>query len=149
LTTEQVEERELTAMSDSAGENGNRLEAVDPKGTPSAYTCPECNGTLWEVQEGKMLRYACRVGHSFSVESMLQDQSDSAERAVWAALRALEERADLSQRMAHRSRIGGLHHLANRYTELAASARQDAAVLRRMLLENQPMQTLERHDDLA
>lgn len=148
LVREQVEEGEIT-MGGSAGGNGNRDEAVDPKGTPSAYTCPECNGTLWEVVEGKLLRYACRVGHSFSVESMLQDQSDSAERAVWAALRALEERADLAQRMAERSRMGGLHSLAARYSELAASAGNDAAVLRRLLLENRPMQTQERRDDLA
>jgi two-component system chemotaxis response regulator CheB len=144
-----VEEGEDAAMGASARRNGNRAEMVDPKGEPSAYTCPECNGTLWEVQEGNMLRYACRVGHSFSAESMLQDQSDSAERAVWAALRALEERADLSRRMAQRSLDSGLHELSNRYAELAASADNDASVLRRLLLENRPMQTYERGDDLA
>ena len=148
LASEQVKEGER-ATAVSAGKNGNGDEVIDPKGAPSAYTCPECHGTLWEVTEGNLLRYACRVGHSFSVESMLQDQSDSAERAVWAALRALEERADLSRRMAERSRMGGLHYVANRYTELAASAGSDAAVLRRLLLENRPMQTHERHDDLA
>ena len=95
---------------------------MDPKGTPSAYTCPECHGTLWEVQEGKLLRYACRVGHSFSVESMLQDQSNATERALWAALRALEERTDLSRRMEERSRASGLAVAAKRYDELARSA---------------------------
>jgi two-component system chemotaxis response regulator CheB len=124
-------------------------ELVDPKGMPSAYTCPECNGTLWEVEENRLLRYACRVGHAFSIESMLQDQSDSAERAIWAALRALEERADLSRRMASRSRTGGLPILAARYSELAESAGNDARVLRRLLTENRPLQIRERNDDLA
>jgi two-component system chemotaxis response regulator CheB len=149
LAMEQVEEGEETVMSGSTPANRNGDQLVDPKGSPSAYTCPECHGTLWEVQEGNLLRYACRVGHSFSAESMLQDQCDAAERAVWAALRALEERADLAQRMANRSRSSRLDHLANRYTELATSARNDAPVLRRLLLENRPMQTNERGDELA
>lgn len=147
LVSRKVEQGEGPAMQGSAGANGPDVELVDPKGAPSAYTCPECNGTLWEVEEGKVLRYACRVGHSFSVESMLQDQSDAAERAVWAALRALEERADLAERMAKRARLAGLHSLDKRHSELAASAANDAAVLRRLLMENRPMQTRERGDD--
>src|SRR5581483_5902491 len=149
LASQQYEPGGSKAMSGSTGKNGDRDDIVDPKGTPSAYTCPECHGTLWEVLEGKLLRYACRVGHSFSAESMLQDQFDSAERALWAALRALEERADLSRRMALRSRNSGLHTLANRYSELAVSASHDAQILRRLMMENRPMQTRERSDDVA
>ncbi len=149
LAGEQVDQKEQAVMSVNIAEHKNGDELVDPKGTPSAYTCPECNGTLWEAQAGNLLRYACRVGHAFSVESMLQDQSDSAERAVWAALRALEERADLSRRMEQRSRKGGLNQLAKRYGESADSARQDAAVLRRLLMKDRPMQTRERRDQLA
>jgi two-component system, chemotaxis family, protein-glutamate methylesterase/glutaminase len=125
-----------------------RNELVDPKGIPSAYTCPACNGTLWEIREGKLLRYACRVGHSYSLESMFDEQSEATERAMWAALRALEERADLTRRMEHRSRAGGLLSMASNYRELAESADNDAAVLRKMLLENPPMQTRERGDEL-
>ena len=128
---------DLSAATHATG-NG-KDELVDPKGTPSAYTCPECHGTLWEVQEGKLLRYACRVGHSFSVESMLQDQSNATERALWAALRALEERTDLSRRMEERSRASGLPVAAKRYDELARSAEHHASVLRKLLLENPPL----------
>jgi len=124
-------------------------ELVDPKGTPSAYTCPECHGTLWEVRDGKLLRYVCRVGHAYSGESMLQDQSDAAERALWAALRALEERSDLAVRMAKRSERNKLHQLAHRHYELADSARRDAAILRKLLLENRPTTGRQRHDDLT
>jgi len=130
------------------GGNG-RDELVDPKGSPSAYTCPECHGTLWEVQDGKLWRYACRVGHSYTAESMFQGQSDAAERAVWAALRALEERADLSRRMEQRSLASGLHIVANRYRELAEAAESNAAVLRTLLLENPPSQSRKRSDELA
>ncbi len=137
-------------ISAAAHEGGNgKDELVDPKGTPSAYTCPECHGTLWEIQQGKLLRYACRVGHAFTAESMFQDQINATERAVWAALRALEERADLSRRMEQRSLASGLQTVANRYRQLAQAADKDAAVLRKLLLKNPPAQIRERDDELA
>src|SRR5262249_23748837 len=40
-------------------------------GPPSVLTCPECGGTLWELEEGKVLRFRCHTGHSFSVESLV------------------------------------------------------------------------------
>lgn len=138
-----VEETEMSANS------SQDAQSIDPKGTPSAYTCPECHGTLWEVEDGNLLRFACRVGHTLSLESMLQDQSDSAERALWAALRALEERADLARRMEKRSRKSGLSQMEQRYHELAASAGHDATVLRNLMTGNRPIQGRERHDEAA
>ncbi len=35
-------------------------------GTPSVFTYPECNGTLWELQEGGLPHFCCRVGQAFS-----------------------------------------------------------------------------------
>ena len=32
-------------------------------GPPSAFTCPECGGALWELRDGKLLRFRCHVGH--------------------------------------------------------------------------------------
>ena len=56
-------------------------------GTPSAQSCPECHGVLWESEEGATLKFRCRVGHSVSADSMLEDQGVDVERALWAALR--------------------------------------------------------------
>jgi two-component system chemotaxis response regulator CheB len=145
LVTQTVEMEELAMALDKE----QTQETVDPKGTPSAYTCPECNGTLWEMEDDKLLRFACRVGHSLSIESMLQDQSDSAERALWAALRALEERADLARRMQMRLSDRGLDRLAERYANLAASAGDDARVLRNLMTENRPTVSRQRHDAMA
>lgn len=145
LVTQSVEMEEGAMLPDDK----QTQETIDPKGTPSAYTCPECHGTLWEVEDGNLLRFACRVGHTLSMESMLQDQSDSAERALWAALRALEERADLARRMERRSRANGLKQLTHRYAELAESAGRDAQVLKNLMLESRPSAVRERHDDLA
>jgi chemotaxis response regulator CheB len=39
---------------------------VDEKlyGTPTPFSCPDCNGTLGELEDDELLRYRCRVGHA-------------------------------------------------------------------------------------
>jgi two-component system chemotaxis response regulator CheB len=32
-------------------------------GKPSGFSCPECGGVLWEIEDGDLLRFRCRVGH--------------------------------------------------------------------------------------
>ena len=103
-------------------------------GNPSRYTCPECHGTLWELEDGDLVRYRCRVGHGFSPETMVEAQSDSVERTQWAALRALEEKADLHRRMARRARRGQLTKQTARFEDSSRDAEKQAALLRRMLL---------------
>jgi two-component system, chemotaxis family, protein-glutamate methylesterase/glutaminase len=70
---------------------------------------------LREVREGEPLRFRCRVGHSFSNESMDETQSEAVERALRAGLRALEERAALSRRLASNARDRDLDALAEPY----------------------------------
>jgi two-component system chemotaxis response regulator CheB len=94
------------------------LRGSDRPGKPSVFTCPECHGTLWEADEGGLLRFRCRVGHIYSPESMVAAQTDEVDRALWVALRTLEERAALAHRLAERGR--DRHHLG---VEKAFSAR--------------------------
>jgi two-component system chemotaxis response regulator CheB len=103
-----------------------------PGGPPSAFTCPECNGPLWEVSEGDLVRYRCRVGHAYSEDSMMVEQGSAVETALWSALEALEERADFLNRMSarHRERRPQLHH---RFAGAADDARERAELIRRAL----------------
>jgi two-component system chemotaxis response regulator CheB len=77
-------EAAIEALDLAAIENGER------PGTPSTFACPECGGTLWELQEGELTRFRCRVGHAFSPDSLLAEQSEALETALWSAFRALE-----------------------------------------------------------
>lgn len=103
-------------------------------GEPSGFSCPECHGVLWEIREGDVVRYRCRVGHGYSAEALLAEQGRGVEAALWIAFRALRERAALCRRMAQRMEARGQHALAARQHEEAADAEQRAGVLRQVLL---------------
>jgi two-component system chemotaxis response regulator CheB len=101
---------------------------------PSGFTCPECHGALWEAKEGELSMYRCRVGHSFTMESLLSTRSTVVEAALWTALTALEERIDLANRLTRRMHDRGNPMMVARYEANAREARASAAVLRELLL---------------
>ena len=86
-------------------------------GTPSQYSCPECGGVLWEIQDDELLRFRCRVGHAFSIDSMMAEQSEAIEEAMWMALKVLEEQVSISRKMAVQSRQSGHLWMAQRFEE--------------------------------
>src|SRR3954470_403093 len=73
-------------------------------GTGTRFTCPDCGGVLFERHEGNLSRFECSVGHVFSIESLSNAQAESLENALWAAVRALEDRAAMLTRLAGRAR---------------------------------------------
>lgn len=109
-------------------------QAGDPKG----LTCPECGGALWEADEVGVPRFRCRVGHAYSVASMLAHHSASVEAGLWASLRALEERAAITRRMAARARNQGRRLAAERFERQANAAIEQALVIRQALEEIAP-----------
>ena len=114
----------------------NALESAR-LGTPSAFSCPDCHGVLWEAQEGKLLRYRCRVGHAFTPDSLMAAQSQSLEEALWVALRALEESAAMARRLGERA--GGRGHAlaGRRFEEQEQDALSRAAIIREALTGGQ------------
>lgn len=107
-----------------------------PSGAPSALGCPECGGALWVQPGDEPPRFRCRTGHAFTARAVLASQDARLEDAMWSALRALEEHAALSHRLAERS-FGGSRVTA-RLVERAQTARDRAGVLRRFLVRDEP-----------
>lgn len=107
-----------------------RTEELEERaeGEPSGLTCPECGGSLSQRDEGSLVRFACRTGHAYSPESLMQEQSKSLEQAMWSALRGLEERADLFRRMA--GRVGAGRGTSRRFEARAHAVERHAAVIR-------------------
>lgn len=125
---------ELKPEIDAVEMDPRLVHGDDHPGDPSGYTCPECHGALWEIKEGELVRYRCRVGHAYSVETLLSEQSTAMEAALWTALRALEERASLSRGMAERMDGRGHSRLAARYRAEEEETRERAELIRRVLL---------------
>ncbi len=107
----------------------NKPPAADPApGTPSGFICPDCGGALWELRDGELLRYRCRIGHVYSPEAMLDAEAEATERALWAAVRALEESADVSRRVAEKTGV-----LREQFTRRAEERLKHAAIIRELL----------------
>ncbi len=83
------------------GDSGMRLH--EELGPPSAFTCPECGGALWELRNGRIIQFRCHVGHVYSSDGLLSEKGRDLEMALWTAVRALEEHAGLRRRMAGRA----------------------------------------------
>ena len=102
-------------------------------GPPSGLTCPDCGGALWQVAEGRVLRYQCHVGHQYAPENLDAAQRDEIDGALWSAVRALEEHAELRQRMARRAADGGLRVVSEGFAEGARDAHEQAQRIRAVL----------------
>jgi two-component system chemotaxis response regulator CheB len=107
-------------------------------GVLAPFGCPDCGGTLWEVREGELVRFRCRVGHAWTSEGLLASQSETLDAALWTALRALEESAALSQQLADRAQRRGNARLAERLADNALLASRRADVIRNVLLADRP-----------
>jgi two-component system chemotaxis response regulator CheB len=114
-------------------EDGRADVLADPR-APSAFTCPDCGGTLFEAAEDGVERFVCRVGHAYSGETLLQHQDERIEDVLWSAVRAFEERADLADRVAGRLRRAGLERQAQRYRARIEESIRHARQLRDFVL---------------
>lgn len=121
------------------GMDMDALQSEERAGAPSTFSCPECNGVLYEINDGDLTRFRCRVGHAFSGESMLAEQSEELETALWMALNTLEESASLSRRMMEHSRAQGHGMLVERFDAKVREAEQRAEIIRRVLLKEDPV----------
>jgi two-component system chemotaxis response regulator CheB len=97
-------------------------------GQPTAFTCPDCGGSLWELEEGELMRFRCRVGHAFSPAAMLEAESDMVEAALWQSVRVLKESAAVCRRIARRA--GALH---KEFSERAEQRERYAEVIREFI----------------
>jgi two-component system chemotaxis response regulator CheB len=109
------------------------MSSEEKIGAPAPFTCPECQGPLWEVADPSLLRFRCLVGHAFGADAMLAAQAEEAEAMLWKLLRARQQRAELARRVAERE-SGVRPALAEQLRARAREYDEDAELVRRMLL---------------
>lgn len=75
-------------------------EGFTMKAHDTHLSCPECGGPLQHLKYGRLDGFRCRVGHTYSTQSVLSAHSEREEAALWHAIVALEEGADLAKELA-------------------------------------------------
>lgn len=115
-----------------ARDGQNAMSDLDRFGRRSVLTCPDCNGIMWEIDEGELVRYRCHVGHAYTAESMLTSQSGEADRMLETLIRSHRERAVLVHRMAAHERSLQNQSLAAQLDARAIEYEDDMRTLSRL-----------------
>jgi two-component system chemotaxis response regulator CheB len=97
------------------------------------FTCPDCGGSLWQVDEGPLLRFQCHVGHAFGPEALISLKSEELEAALWTCVRLLTEKATLTRQLANRTLARGNGNRETRIREQAELDERHAAIVREFL----------------
>lgn len=106
--------------------------------TQAMYSCPDCGGILWQINNGMFIQFHCHVGHTWSPELLLVQKSEELETALWSSVRLLKEKAILSYQMATRVRQTGDDERADQIEEQAQFDEHHIQIIREMLLEVMP-----------
>jgi two-component system chemotaxis response regulator CheB len=130
----------IAAMVSKKDGNPDSEAALDPASDPpsneaSISVCPDCGGVLTEEIESGVPQWRCMIGHRYSSESLAEAQALAVERALETAIRALEERGALLQRMAEQCEERAQVHSAEQFRRRAHDARNEADLVRTVLRE--------------
>lgn len=110
------------------------LAHVEAIGTRTTYTCPECNGSIWQIGQDHPLRFRCHTGHSFTANVFLSEQTQNLENALWSAVRVMEEKVTLSRQMAAQMESYNLQSAADKYKDHANSLDAEVSLVRGIIL---------------
>jgi two-component system chemotaxis response regulator CheB len=115
---------------------------VKQLGVNSIYACPDCGGGLWNINkggvgEGKIDRYRCHIGHSYSEKDLLLKQGEVFETTLWTALRIMEERRNLLMKLTDDHIKKGLQSIAKNYKEKADDIQVHVNKLKEVLFASQ------------
>jgi len=91
------------------------LENVEKIGSRTTYTCPDCNGAIWQIGDEEPLKLRCHVGHSFTGEVFSTEQTHNIDSSLWSAIRIMEEKVTFSRQLAERKREQNLPDQAEAY----------------------------------
>lgn len=113
------------------------MAALDRLGERSVFTCPDCGGVMWELQDGDTQRYRCHIGHAYSTASFGSAMSGEVVQAMETALRTLEERGRMLRRLDEQAVRQGHSKAATLWSERADVFGRQAEAIRAALLQIQ------------
>jgi len=99
------------------------------RGEVSTFTCPDCGGSLWQVDESGLIQFRCHVGHAYNGETLLAEQSEALEAALWTSVRTFREKSVLGRQLATAEWGKGNEAAAARFEEHATQAARYATLI--------------------
>jgi two-component system, chemotaxis family, protein-glutamate methylesterase/glutaminase len=128
------------------------MEKSDPElvgkiGSPSSFTCPDCHGVLWQVDDARQVRFRCQVGHAYAGSSLIDFQWDGLEDTLWAAVRAFNESVGLARKLEASAHRAGRHAAAQRFRNRAEQAAAHADRLRAVIESQRPSPVLPEEEE--
>jgi two-component system chemotaxis response regulator CheB len=111
----------------------NEVDQMDHLGRRSVFACPDCHGVMWEIDEGNLVRYRCHVGHAYTAELMTLALDESLRRGLASAVRALEERVALAQRLQRQAEHQQQRLTAATWANRAAEYQKELANIRQAM----------------
>ena len=132
---------DLAELHSAVGRPGREPDGT-PVGEPSPYACPDCHGVLNTIPDDAVMRFRCRTGHAWTAEALVAQLDGDVEDALWTALRVLEERAEMSRRLADMAVQAGREWSQEHFVARAAEAERSALLLRGVLNRDDDVATL-------
>jgi len=109
------------------------MRNMDRIGRRSVLTCLDCDGVMWEIDEGELTRFRYHQGHAYSAEVMGIAIEESLRRALGSGLRALEERIALLKKLRRQAEERDSLLVANNWADKARELEAEANEIRRSL----------------
>jgi two-component system, chemotaxis family, protein-glutamate methylesterase/glutaminase len=104
-------------------------------GDTSTFTCPDCGGVLFEMMSDDITRYRCHTGHVYNQLELSKKQNEALENTLWIALRMLEERKSLLEKMSGEEKSKGWNISSVNKKERAAELNEHIERLKKFLFD--------------
>ena len=135
-----VDERKKLSIEVNIAAGGNPLELGFMEiADPSPIACPECNGVLFKLKDGRHFRFRCHTGHAYSPDTLLSAISEELEKALWNSLRIGDESLMLLGYTAEQLEGAGHNQIADTYRQKAKVMRGRIERIRTTVLESEQL----------
>jgi two-component system, chemotaxis family, protein-glutamate methylesterase/glutaminase len=132
MKTTKLNRTALNKKKQRAGSKSDHPHNDDRNHKSVNFTCPICHGPLTETLKEDFLQFSCKLGHILSPQSLTQQQADEIERALWTAIRALDDRVATMRRIRENVRKRDPSQ-GDSFEEKAVQAEKDVILLRKLI----------------
>lgn len=113
------------------------IDKMEELGKSSVFSCPDCSGVLFELNNEVIPRYKCHTGHTYTINDLLLKQNKCLETSLQIALRSIGERKKLLSQLAEKNMQSDADASASAYYEKIEALQRNADDLKRVLFATQ------------